>query len=110
MWQGNQTLSQKEIQKLINLTPEQKKAWTQLARAVSQCKKANIYFYQVLESLHGLNGCNVERVDESEGYRLLGGKNENANLQWLDYPCVKTSCSWADDTHYVVTKIQEPYA
>ncbi len=99
-------LSREEIQELIDLTPDQKKAWTQLVRAIKRCKKANIHFYQVLSSLHGLNGNNIKRIDESEAYHSVASCeiNEEANLQHLDCPWVETDCSWADDTHYVTIK------
>ncbi len=96
---------QEYYQNKIDLNPAQRRAWTVLAKAIKQCKKENIYFYQVLETLSGLNGNNVEAVDEEEGYyQLRSETDENASLQELDYPSVNTSCSWADDTHYVTIK------
>ena len=49
-------IDQDYYQGKIELTPEQKKAWTQLVRAVNRCKKEKIYFYQNIDSLGGLNG------------------------------------------------------
>jgi len=88
-------------QEKIELTESQQKAWKSLERAIKKCKKENIYFYQVLETLHGLNGNNVETIDTN--VENPGGINSDANcLQFLDYPYVKTSCSFADDDHFVV--------
>ena len=102
---GDNMLSKEEIQELIDLTPKQEKVWAQLKRAINACRKNKVYFYQVLESLYGLNGNNVERIEEEEFYYHMGiEQNKNANLQMLDYPGVNTACSWADDTHYVIVK------
>lgn len=84
-----------EYQDAIELTPEQKKAFTALVRAVNRCKKENIYFYQCLETLGALNGNNVRCVDEGGP---CGAPN---SLQHMDFPKVRTECSFADDTHYV---------
>ena len=94
----NKHIDQAYYQELIELTPEQKKAWTQLVRAVNRCKKEKIYFYQNLDSLGGLNGRNVAEVVDGLNTR---GDAPNC-LQYLDYPTVKTSCSFADDDHFVI--------
>ena len=84
-------------QEKINLTPAQVKAWTQLVRAVGRCKKENIYFYQCLETLCGLNGHNVHEVGDS--ISLPGGMDllSPSCLGNKCYPQVETSCSFADD-------------
>ena len=64
-------------------------------RAVKACKAANIYFYQVLRSLSGLNGNNVRRVHDE------GREPDPTCLQTLYYPTVKTTDAWADDSHFV---------
>lgn len=92
-------MNTQEVQELITLTPLQIKAWRQLESAVRKCKKEKIYFYQVLEKLYGLNGINVRTVTE--------GVQDESNPFWLmdkDIPHIPTSCSWADDSHYVVLK------
>lgn len=92
-----------EVQELINLTPEQLRAWRSLERAVSKCKKVNIYFYQVLDKLNGLNGNNVLRImslEETE-YNYKCSRDLNSSL---DYPSIETADSWADDTHIVILK------
>ena len=91
-------------QEKIELTPKQMKAWKSLERAMRKCKKENIYFYQVLETLYGLNGHNVKTIDDWELYGRRTYTNENANLQTLAYPSVYTVDSLADDTHFVILK------
>ena len=88
-------------QKKIALTISQKKAWTQLVRAVNKCKKENIYFYQCLEHLGGLNGDNVRDIGDDVLIRGLHSESPQC-LQFKDYPSVDTSCSFADDNHYVI--------
>ena len=55
-----------QVQEKVNLTAKQKKAWAQLVRAVNKCKEENILFYQVLETLMGLNGNEVIAVENAE--------------------------------------------
>ena len=96
-------------QSKINLTTEQKKAWSQLVRAVNKCHKEKIFFYQVLDSLCGLNGKNVHDVGDS--IILSKGKNTAIDapncLQILSFPSVKTACSFADDNHFVLLEDEE---
>ena len=93
------------IQSKIELTPDQRKAWTQLVRAINRCKKENVFFYQVLETLNGLNGHNVRTVRCCNDKRLSGSieqvYEDDRRLDFYDYPSVDTTCSFADDTHYV---------
>ena len=106
-------LTQEEVQEKINLTPKQKKAFDSFIRAVKRCKKENIYFYQVLESVGALNGNNVDSVDEEEYYFMMYPEKRRPSvdeefdstcLHNLDYPEINITCSWADDTHYVKLK------
>lgn len=88
-----------EMQELIDLTPEQKKAFSALQRAVKRCLKENVCFYQTLETLYGLNGNNVSDVSPEYGEAHgLNGDNEAVNFIM---PSVDTICSFADDDHYV---------
>ena len=92
-----------EVQKLIELTPEQDKAFSALSKAVKRCRKENILFYQCMETLGALNGNNVDSIlcpDDRGGER----GSEEMSLHFLSFPCVETECSFADDTHYVVLK------
>ena len=97
-----------EMQEAIELTPEQEKAWRSLERAIKKCKKENIYFYQVLESLGGLNGNNVRTIAcDSDMPILYSNKffDDNRNLNgYLYFPFICTSCSFADDSHFVILK------
>ncbi len=85
----------------IDLTPEQKKAWTQLVKAINKCRKEKIYFYQNLEHLHGLNGKNVRTVVGSNDFRVTPADESRCFHNGLSAPYVKTVCSFADDDHYV---------
>lgn len=90
-----------EYQNAIGLTLGQKKAFDSLKKAITQCKKANILFYQNLESLGALNGNKVERITDKITDPDV---SDEACLQYLLFPVVKTECSWADDDHYVILK------
>lgn len=91
--------TQEEYQEAIELTPEQVKAFAALKRAVTRCRKTNIFFYQVLSSLGALNGNNVHDIGD-DCYR--GGDIEDPHcMQYLQYPTVETECSFADDNHFV---------
>jgi HD-like signal output (HDOD) protein len=95
-------LTKDEVQQKIELTDKQKKAWTQLVRAVNRCSKEKIFLYQVLENLGGLNGHNVISVENIENTEHT--YDSGHNLQNLLYPTVTTDCGWADDTHVVILK------
>lgn len=98
-------MDQEQYQDKIKLTETQRKAWTQLVRAINKCKKENIYFYQVLETLCGLNGNNVHCVEGDTDFDHRGKTSNSPDcLQYLDFPTVKTTCSFADDNHFVVLK------
>lgn len=83
------------------LTPEQKKAFNALKRAVKKCQDANVYFYQVLSTTHAMNGNVVVSVEEGRGIEAPGGM---INTDELYMDSVSITDSWADDTHYVVLK------
>jgi hypothetical protein len=97
----------KSIQERIELTPDQKKAFTALVKAVNRCTKTGIFFYQVLESLGALNG-NGFRDIVLEDDRLVGVPNKcfevERCLQHLSYPSVNTACGFADDDHFIRLK------
>ena len=94
-------LTQEEVQEKIELTPKQKKAFDAFIRAVNRCNKENVYFYQVLDSISALNGNNVVDIDEVSNTSLWDSPE---NLQWLEYPSIRVTCGWADDTHFVKLK------
>lgn len=95
-----------EVQEAIDLTAKQKAAVAAFKRAIAACKRENVYFYSVLDTVNFLNGNNVEYV-ENEDYFCHDenplGCSCDLNMT-LEYDGV-TNCgfdSWADDTHYVV--------
>ena len=96
-------------QEKIELTTEQKKAWTQLVRAINKCKKEKIHFYQCMEYLGGLNGKNVRDVGDSIVVSCGKDKSSDAPncLQHLSFPRVTTACSFADDSHFVLLTDEE---
>lgn len=83
------------------LTEEQEKAWKSLKRALKKCRDANIYWYQVLDSLQPLNGEIVETVVVGRG-EIDGRQSIRADEVAGD--AVTISCSFADDAHYIVLK------
>ncbi|MGJ0637202.1 hypothetical protein [Xenorhabdus bovienii] len=58
-------------QDLIELTPEQLKAWKRIERAVIDFKKSGGVFYTVLDCLHGLNGKNVYAISVGDGGDII---------------------------------------
>ncbi|CAI1103887.1 Uncharacterised protein [Serratia ficaria] len=54
------------IDELVELTPEQRKAWRKIESGVKAFKKAGGQFYTVLESVHGYNGTYVDTIDGGE--------------------------------------------
>jgi len=98
-------MTKEEVQQKIELTISQNKAFNELKKAVKKCKKTNIYFYQVLETLSALNGNNVKSVECLDDPTCKGiGYDDSRNLQYLSYPGIETDCSFADDTHIVILK------
>lgn len=96
-------LTKEKVQEKINLTPEQTKAFTSLKRAVARCKKENIYFYQMLDVLSGLNGNNVADIMTDVEYPGAGIFDPLC-LQYLNYPSVSITCAFADDNHFIALK------
>tara|TARA_R110000822_G_scaffold246815_1_gene374988 strand:+ start:235 stop:504 length:270 start_codon:yes stop_codon:yes gene_type:complete len=83
------------------LTVEQQKAWNSLKRAVAKCEKANVFFYQVLEYVHPLNGDVTFEVDDHCGKPL---PDDAFNLDGEILEHVKITCGFADDSHHVILK------
>lgn len=92
---GIRMKTEEEYQEAIKLNPVQARAFAALKKAFKSCRKANIYFYQNMQTLGALNGNNVKRVDE-------GGDIDAPNcLQFKDYPTIQSEHAFADDTHYI---------
>jgi hypothetical protein len=92
-----------KVQELIDLTPKQKKAFAGLIRAVKRCYKENVFFYQVLERIGGLNGNNIDDIMTDVEYPD-SDYFDPICLQGLEYPCINIVCSFADDNHFVKLK------
>lgn len=87
----------------IALNAKQSKAFASLERAIAKCKQVNIYFYQSLDMLGALNGDNVRSVStDSDSEFILATSDHPACLQFKDYPSVETTCSFADDNHFII--------
>lgn len=84
------------LQELIDLTPEQKKAWKRLEKAVKDFRAAGGRFYSVLDTLSGCNGEHVYCIDE-------GGDHHTASVYMpsIDSPGFT---SFADDWHGITLK------
>lgn len=89
-----------DIEDLIELNHEQSKAFKRLQRAVRDCRKLNVYFYQNLETIYGLNGDNVKSIvgAEETDFEDSGVRNIGNYLM----PEVRTTDSFADDQHHVL--------
>lgn len=53
----------KTLQEMVDLTPEQAKAWKRFEKAFRDFKKAGGKFYTVLETVYGYNGEYIHEVD-----------------------------------------------
>ena len=95
-------MDKQEVSDLCGLNCEQKKAFNSLRRAYKKCLDKNIYFYQVLESLHAYNGNNVEKINDTDVLNQDG--NSVFCTQWIYAPSLKITDAWADDNHFVHLK------
>jgi hypothetical protein len=84
------------VQELIELTPEQRKAWKRLEKAIKDFKQAGGAFYSVLDTLNAYNGNNVAFIDET-GEHFTG----NVLFESIDSPGLT---SFADDWHGITFK------
>jgi len=89
--------AQKVVQELIELTPEQKKAFAALRRGFTMCEKSGVELYQVLNEIHALNGHNVCTVDDDSTVHPF----EVNFAQNYAIPSVTGPDSWADDPHFI---------
>ena len=86
----------------ITLTEDQLKAFKSLERAYKKCKESGIVFYSVLETLHAVNGVNIDEIASMDSC-----------VGWVEISeCVDVTCaifdsgfdSYTDDTHLVKLK------
>lgn len=55
---------------LVELTPEQAKAWRRFDKAFNDFKKAGGKFYTVLETVYGYNGEHVKTIENDGDHSL----------------------------------------
>lgn len=84
------------LQELIDLTPEQEKAWKRLEKAVKDFRAAGGKFYSVLDTLSAYNGEHVSFIDETGDHHA-----SSVHMQSIDAPGF---CSFADDWHGITLK------
>lgn len=84
------------LQELIDLTPEQEKAWKRLEKAVKDFRAAGGRFYSVLDTLSGCNGEHVDTIDNDTGYHTA-----SVYMPSIDAPGFT---SFADDWHGITLK------
>ncbi|MGM8451231.1 hypothetical protein ACS6GG_24460 [Enterobacter bugandensis] len=84
------------LQELIDLTPEQEKAWKRLEKAVKDFRAAGGKFYSVLDTLSAYNGKHVATINNDDGYHTA-----SVNMPSIDVPGF---CSFADDWHGITLK------
>lgn len=56
------------MQNLVNLTPEQSKAWKRFEKAAKDFRKAGGKFYTVLETVSGYNGTYIDYIENDIGH------------------------------------------
>jgi len=96
----NDDFTKEEYDKAIELNPAQKKAWKKFEEAVKGLRKTNVYLYQMLAKVGGLNGDHVERVTDDS--QIDNPILHSGCLQYLTYPDIEVSDAWADDSHVVI--------
>ncbi|EOR7867401.1 hypothetical protein FYL99_RS20220 [Escherichia coli] len=84
------------LQELVDLTPEQRRAWRRLERAVTDFQDAGGRFYCVLDSMSGYNGEFIAGIDNDGTYHT-----EDVTMPTID---AKGLTSFADDWHGIVLK------
>ncbi|HHH2895377.1 TPA: hypothetical protein ACPZW7_005712 [Citrobacter freundii] len=84
------------LQEIIDLTPEQEKAWKRLVRAVQDFKASGGKFYSVLDTLSAYNGEHVATIDKDTGYHTV-------SVYMPSIDCAGFT-SFADDWHGITLK------
>ncbi|WP_109391854.1 hypothetical protein [Proteus cibi] len=85
-------------QELIEMTPEQQRAFNRMRKAVKDFKKAGGRFYTVLDSIHGLNGNYVSDITSPADIEQGEFGTESVFI-----PSVSNAgfSGFADDTHMI---------
>ncbi|EMM9642609.1 hypothetical protein NTP67_14575 [Providencia rettgeri] len=89
-------------QELIEMTPEQQRAFNRFEKAANDFKKAGGMFYTVLHKIHGLNGKYVESIEAD--YLSRGKPDGDLDTQLdVSMDCISDSgfSGFADDTHMI---------
>lgn len=79
----------------IDLTPEQKKAFSKLKAAYKACEKAGIYFANCYGSLQAYDSALVE------DYNGENGENSVEADEYRSMYSFNIAGEWADDHHYL---------
>lgn len=96
MRKDNDESNKPTLQELIDLTPEQGRAWRRLERAVKDFQAAGGRFYCVLDSMSGYNGEFVAGIDNDGTYHT-----QDVSMPIID---AKGFTSFADDWHGIILK------
>lgn len=89
-------------QELIEMTPEQQRAFNRIKKAVNDFKKSGGKFYTVLAKIHGLNGKYVESIEAD--YLCTGKPDGHLDTQLdvsIDFISDSGFSGFADDTHMI---------
>ncbi|MBE0114578.1 hypothetical protein [Klebsiella michiganensis] len=82
---------------LVELTPEQRRAWNRFEKAFKDFKKAGGKFYTSLESVHGYNGEHVQDIGNEGDHSL----HEHSMPVFIFDAGL---AGFADDEHFVTFK------
>ncbi|WP_272519582.1 hypothetical protein [Providencia sp. PROV195] len=91
-----------EAQELIEMTPEQQRAFNRIKKAVKDFKKSGGKFYTVLDNIHGLNGKYVESIETCflHNGRPDGDLDTQLDVS-MDFITDSGFGGFADDTHMI---------
>jgi hypothetical protein len=82
-----------DIYELLELTPEQQKAFNALKRAYKKCGKLNMGFYNNYGTIGVYDKAKISHYDDDKS----GILDRNQNCNQFQHPA---GTSWADDPHY----------
>ena len=92
----------KTLQELVDLTPEQLKAWKRLVRAYKDFEKAGGQLYHSIDGMSGYNGQYIKNIDNIENYRRQKiYPIETVFMQSISTPNLEC---FADDNHIFILK------
>ena len=92
----------KTLQELVDLTPEQLKAWKRLVRAHKDFEKAGGQLYHNIDRISGYNGQYIDNIGNIEYHRRQKTYPvENVFMQSILTPNLEC---FADDNHVFILK------